>query len=206
MIIGLDLSLARPAACHIPRGWEPGDWAALDVASWPSKKSKDSPENATEAERARWQRVAVIAEQVTAFVKPHKVSYVVVEGYAFGMHSSSVTALAELRGAVCMSLLGIGVVPVPVNISTCRKLLLGKLPSRRKGEPPPAKGAAKAAVQEALYKMGASFTNDDECDAFCCANLALSDMGHTAVTAAGQRCVHENASEARWRHEIDGED
>lgn len=190
-VLGLDLSLTRPAACYLPSGWRPGDWGAIVAASWPSKPAKPhAADGPLERERARWARVSTIAHQVGEFVHAHAVAgtdAIAVEDYPYGMQGTAVTGLAELRGAVCTVLRSISpqYVPLPLNISTCRKLLLGKLPSRRKGEPPLPKGAAKVAVQQALYGAGAfNLANDDECDAFAVANALLSDCGAVAVSFA----------------------
>jgi hypothetical protein len=53
------------------------------------------------------------------------------------------------------------------NMSTARKLLLGKVP--RKG--------AKDAVVATLRAAGATFETADEVDAYVCANLGLSELG-----------------------------
>jgi Holliday junction resolvasome RuvABC endonuclease subunit len=100
------------------------------------------------------------------------VTHVFVEGYAFAAQSSSVTKLAELGGVVRVALHERGIDAVSVPSTSCRKLLLGKVP----------RNGAKVAVQQAVYAVGAPFDNDDQVDAYCVANWGLSELGYTAMT------------------------
>lgn len=193
-IVGLDLSLSRPAACFIPHGWTPGAWSKLTVRSWGRPKEKHEKEDAHNAAGRRADRIVEIVNAVAPFIcecarvgKPQggTRTAIYVEDYPYGLRTQGQYDLAELRGALNAAIHVHGLVALPLNISTCRKLLLGKLPSRKKGEPPLPKGAAKVAVQLALQSMGARFDNDDECDAFAVANLGLSNSGAVAICVGG---------------------
>lgn len=170
-IVGLDLSLTGPAACWIPSGWEIGDWSALKVEAWKPALPK-SPDNLDEL----YFRLAWITHRVRDFVtakSKERPAYVAVEGYAFAAHSSSVTKLAELGGAVRVALWEAGFLAHPVTASAARKFLLGKLPKKD----------AKVATHLALWGAGAPKEwSGDVLDAFACANYALSDQGVPAMT------------------------
>jgi Holliday junction resolvasome RuvABC endonuclease subunit len=158
-VLGLDLSLTRPAGVAIPAGWVLGDWGSLAVTSLETAPC--------ETDEDRIKRIILIVGHMRDFALRHRVSDCFVENYAFNAHSSSVTKLAELGGAARVEFFLGGWFLHSVPASSARKLLLGKLP--RKG--------AKVAVQQALYRHGATFRNDDECDAFCVASFGLSEIG-----------------------------
>jgi Holliday junction resolvasome RuvABC endonuclease subunit len=165
-IVGLDLSLKRPAACAIPRDWELGKWSDL---RWTSLETAP-----VETEHDRIVRIIKIVGHVREFALENRASDCFVEGYAFSARSSSVTKLAELGGHARVEFLSYGRMLRTVVASQARKLLLGKLPQKN----------AKVMVQQALYAHGAPFSNDDECDAFVVANFGLSELGLTALTLA----------------------
>lgn len=181
-VVGLDLSLTRPAACRIPGDWEVGDWSRVVVASWePAVPRGDG----IDFERARIERLVEIADRVRAFVEmgarspgdrevvvEPRVDAVGIESYAYSSSSSSVTKLAELGGVVRVSLFSYGIVPVPVVAASARKLLLGKLP----------RADQKAWVQAALKRARAPFwEDDDQADAFCVANWLRAELGGVAL-------------------------
>jgi len=100
-----------------------------------------------------------------------------IEGYAFRQNQSAHT-LAELGGVVRLELVRAGIEVRTAMMQTARKLLLGKLPPRRKKGETKEKGAsAKDVVEATLKAAGAAFATLDECDAFVCANLGLSERG-----------------------------
>lgn len=172
VVVGLDLSLTRAAACAVPVDWDL-DWARVKWLTAGAALPKDAtPDQAAE-------RVAGIAEAIVAFASAIHFSgatlYLVVEQYGFNM-ATRAHALAELGGVVKHELrkarLG---VPHPVVASSARKVLLGKNPQ--------GKGAAKAAVMHFLHLAGAECPNDDAGDAFAVANYKLCEWGK-GITAA----------------------
>lgn len=170
-VVGLDLSLTSPAAVFIPYDWEPGSWRSI---SWWTR-SFESPGFEDPAEGYRWnyRRILEITDEIVRFCHHWWPGMVAVEDYAYSQHSSSVTKLAELGGHVRVSILeSLNLTPLPVPASAARKVLLGRVP--RKG--------AKEAVQRALARHGAGFPNGDVCDAFSCANFALTEVGLTGLS------------------------
>lgn len=175
-VIGFDLSLSRPAACTIPAGWRLGDWGTLDYRSVEPPGVGDAADLA-----GRYRRLSFVARWVIDLLWneqqpwPDRIQHAFVEEYAFSARSSSVTKLAELGGVVRVAALeGRHTLLRPVVASQARRLILGRLPAKH----------AKVAVQQALYRAGAPFANDDECDAFVVANFGLSELGLTALTLA----------------------
>ena len=172
-VLGLDLSLKRSAACFVPAGWELGEWGDLTFASFPTA---DPPSGMApgrqQLERAR--RVEHVAAMVVDFARRHSASHFFLEDYAFSKKRSSSMALAELRGVVRGALLrSFGQVPVPVSSSAVRSVFFGgSLPQQD----------AKVLVQQALYAAGATFTNDDECDAYAVASFGMSELGLRTLT------------------------
>lgn len=172
-VLGLDLSLKRSAAVLIPAGWELGAWGALAVESWPT----DDPPPGMSPERQqveRTERIDYVSQRVLAFVTRHRPTHLFLEDYGFSRHSSSVTALGELRGVVRRDLLrGFGKVPLPVPVSAVRRVFFGGALPR---------SDAKVYVQQALYGAGAPFGNDDECDAYAVAAYGASELGLPVLT------------------------
>jgi Holliday junction resolvasome RuvABC endonuclease subunit len=167
VILGLDLSLRRPAAVVIPDGWELGRWDDLARLSFePFEVASD---------RERYQRIGGIVARLIGFARERQVTYAFVEQYAFSKSSSSVTKLAELGGHARVEFLRrTGLVLRPVVASQARRQLLGALPRKD----------AKLVVQLALGAAGAPFPNDDECDAFTVANFGLTELGLVALSLA----------------------
>lgn len=168
-VLGLDLSLRRPAACVIPEGWRVGDWKALHLLSFDGEDSHD--------ERSHYVRIIKIVGKMRDFMIAHGVGQedAWVEDYAYSRHSSSVTKLAELGGYARCEFLTYGRVLHAVPAASCRKLLLGKVP--REGQ--------KQAVQDAFRHVGAPFAEDgDLCDAVAVANYGMSEQGRVALCLA----------------------
>lgn len=164
--VGLDLSLRSTAVAFIPDDWTPGDWNAVCTMStgYPLPKGVDH--------KARAQRLHFIATELTSWIGPFPKMRVYVEDYAYGLAGQSGMVLGELGGAVKLALYAIGHVVVPVNQSTVRKYLLGKLPPKDRG----------AATIQALKDFGAEFPNSDEADAFVVANYARTEHGLPGLT------------------------
>ena len=172
-VVGLDLSLTRSAACYVPPGWEPGDWDSLEfVTAGFEVKGRDP------AACAR--RLSVVANVMFEFVHWRVQQarsdelHVFLEDHAYGIGQSNIVT-AELVGCVKRDLYErLGIVALPVNQSTARKLLLGKLPPRERG----------SAVAVALKAAGWPHRGSDVGDAFVVANAGRSDLGMVAVVLA----------------------
>lgn len=181
-VMGLDLSLTRPAMAIIPARWNIGDWSSIYVSSLvvPPLTKMGEGLSVYEMCRERYVRLEMIVQWVLNCMRSGMMpDHVFTEDYAFGQSSSSVTKLAELGGVVKVAMFNHGRTVIPVTASSARKLLLGKLPGKGAG-----RGAAKAAVEAALHAAGSPCKNDDEADAFACANFGLSETGHAALTLA----------------------
>jgi hypothetical protein len=158
-IAGLDLSTRAAAMVTVPQNWD-GCWSRVDslVVGEPLQRC------ASDAVRAR--RTETIAARLVAFAQAQGVTSVWIEGYAFNQATAAHT-LAELGGVVRLELVRAGLEVRTANMSTARKLLLGKVP----------RSGAKDAVVATLRAAGATFATADEADAYCCANLGLSELG-----------------------------
>lgn len=171
-IIGLDLSLRRPAACILLPQWEPSEPTKhCVVRAFPQEQVEGiDPQASVE-------RINCIVNDVFVFMDKHRPAgefRVFVEDYAYGMAAGSSRALqlAELGGSMkLMMWMSYLVVAQPINSMTARKTFLGKLP---KG-----KGAAQKAVQDAAIALGmvAKGSGSDEADAFVVANAGRSELG-----------------------------
>lgn len=159
MILGLDLSTRAAAAVAVPQDWD-GRWSRVRSLVVGDALRRD----ATDAERAR--RTEAVATRLVTFARERGVSAVWIEGYAFNQATAAHT-LAELGGVVRLELVRAGFDIRTANMSTARKLLLGKVP----------RPGAKDAVVATLRAAGATFETADEADAYCCANLGLSELG-----------------------------
>lgn len=176
-VIGFDLSLLNSAAVLIPGDWDPTkcDWNRLMYTrvGYPiAKPGKDGPE-------LRARRILHIVTELMAWMGlPPKRVYV--EDYAYGMAggSASITGLAELGGALKFELIRRGCVVDPVNQSTARKFLLGKLPPKDRA----------IAVHKVLEDCGCPWSREgegsDPGDAFVVANYARTELGLPALTIA----------------------
>jgi len=171
-IVGLDLSLRRPAACILLPQWDPGEPTKhCMVQAFPQQPVEGIDPGASV------ERINCIMNDVFAFMDKHRPSgefQVFVEDYAYGMAAGSSRALqlAELGGSMKLMLwMSYLVVAKPINSMTARKAFLGKLP---KG-----KGAAQKAVQDAAIALGivAKGSGSDEADAFVVANAGRAELG-----------------------------
>jgi hypothetical protein len=171
-VVGLDLSLQRPAACIIPGRWRVGDWNTVVSQSWEFSRVEGE---GRDFECRRIARLVEIAATVCHFAAVPGAA-IAAEGYAFSRRSASVTKLAELGGVIRARLAERHrVFLVPVTASTARKFLLGYNP---RSEP-------KKYVQAALRDVGAPFWEDpDQCDAFACANVYRAELGMVGLTLA----------------------
>ena len=107
-------------------------------------------------------RLELLGYYLKYFARVAKVTkwdLLIIEEYPYGMHSQSVTRVAELGGVIrsCFSAYGIPI--LEVNISTWKQMTGIKLKKVSVQD--------KAAYQEACYnKFGFTFDTIDECDAF----------------------------------------
>jgi hypothetical protein len=160
-ILGLDLSATAPAAVAVPVGWN-GDWSQVRSKRWEHPLTKDATDN------ARIMRCRVIAFDVWAFAEQNGCAVAWIESYAYGMMTAAHT-LAEVGGVVRSLLDSRGIQLRTANMSSARKLLLGKIP---KG-----KGLAKKVCAAALLSCGSPAWSLDESDAFVAANWGLYQNG-----------------------------
>jgi len=157
ILMGLDLSVTAAAACVVPLSWD-GDFRRVKTLVVGDSLRRD----ATDEQRAR--RCEGIALQLVAFARLHGVTECWLEGYAYSQRSASHT-LGEVGGVVRLELVRAGITLHTANMSTARKLLLGKIP--RKG--------AKHAAHAVLHAAGSPAWSLDEADAFVAVNLGLSE-------------------------------
>jgi hypothetical protein len=157
VLMGLDLSATRAAACVVPTSWD-GEFRRVRTLI----VGEGLPRDASDEQRAR--RCERIAGELVAFARACGVHEAWLEGYAFSQNTAAHT-LAEVGGVVRLELVRAGIAIRTANMSTARKLLLGKVP--RKG--------AKHAAHAALHAAGSPSWTLDEADAFVCANLGLSE-------------------------------
>jgi hypothetical protein len=99
-----------------------------------------------------------------AFAGLHGVSGYWLEGYVYSQRTASHT-LGEVGGVVRLEFVRAGVAIHTANMSTARKLLLGKLPGK----------GAKYAAHAALHAAGSRAWSLDQADAFVAVNLGLSE-------------------------------
>jgi hypothetical protein len=163
VILGLDLSTRAAAAVAVPTDWD-GQWSRVrwTVAGEALRKG------ATEAERI--ERCRRVADHLARFAREVGAAHAWVESYAYNMRSSAHT-LGELGGIVRLGLMPQAIRLDVANMSSARKLMLGRVP---RGADP------KELVQATLQAAGAPLTltsDADVCDGFTCANWGLSELG-----------------------------
>lgn len=168
-IVGLDLSLRGAAAVFIPVRWTPGDWSKLKSR----RIGLELPAGASHLSRV--DRLTTIADVLVNFAVFGDSPIVYVEDYAYGLAAQGGMRIAELGGVVKAAFARKRLEVTPVNISTARKLFLGKLPS---------KGSA-VVTHKMLREMQFPFETSDEGDAFVVANWALESLGRTAISCEG---------------------
>jgi hypothetical protein len=164
-VLGLDLSTRAAALVAVPANWN-GDWSLVRrlVIGEPL------PRGASDHDRAL--RTMRIADQSIEFARDYHVGSAWFESYAYG-GSTNAHTLGELGGVVRARFVQAGIPIYSANMSSARKLLLGRIPR--------GKGAVKAAVYRTLRgagaELGPSATAYDVGDAFVCANWGLSELG-----------------------------
>jgi hypothetical protein len=158
VLIGLDLSCTAAPAVAVPLDWD-GQWSRVHSVVVGEKLRRDS----SDAERAR--RTETIASRLVAFAQAERATVAFIEGNAFSQHTAAHT-LGELGGVVRLELVRAGIEIRTANMSTSRRLLLGKC----------CKGA-KVAAYTTLKTAGAMFETLDQSDAFTAVNLGLSELG-----------------------------
>lgn len=175
-ILAFDLSLKAPAAVALPRDWRPGDWKR--VKSWLARPKVPEGGDLT-GEVQRYMAIAEWAEGVISDVirgQHAQEVHAYVEAYGFKKNNSWASRLMESGGVVKATVyMRHAMILTPVNASTARKLLLGKLP----------RSDQKIAVQRAVFAAKAPKTWEENiCDAFVVCNFGLSEMGGVAMTLA----------------------
>lgn len=160
VLLGLDLSPRAAAAVAVPTDWD-GVWRRVASVVVGESLRRD----ASDAERAR--RTESIAARLVAFARAQSATEAWIEGYAFSRQTAAHT-LGELGGVVRLELVRAGLEVRTANVSSARKLLLGRLPRQD----------SKAAVQAALFAAGAPRSwSADEADAFVACNFGLAEHG-----------------------------
>jgi hypothetical protein len=136
-----------------------------------------------EAERIR--HIERISSRITVFARTHNAKIAIIESYAF--HGEGLHTAGEVGGIVRLDLLRAGLSIAIANMSSSRKLLLGKLPARRK------KGQSKkdadyvnpkTLVHRAWRAAGATWDSLDLSDAMTAVNLHLAGVGSFAFVQA----------------------
>jgi hypothetical protein len=173
--IGLDLSLRAAGICVIEPEWEPGEWDRIHVrvAGYdfdPKVHSGDAKDKIERLSSISDAVVEVVSHWST--VGPLAIG---VEDYAWGMLQGA-QYLGEVGGVVKVSIFrSCGIVPLAVNSSSWRKLLLGL--GRGKG--------IKAEVHRRLKIAEVPKTWTGDCmDAMGVANFVRSEHGLSALTFA----------------------
>lgn len=174
-IVGLDLSLTGAAMCEVPIARDANDWKRVrfDTAGY-------GLANGTQHEKVR--RIVRVTGRVVQFVERAETNkrgvVVFIEGYAFSRHSSSVTKLAELGGAVRFALATeLGIVAQEMTASRARTYLLGNLPRKNQ----------KAIAQATVRSFCPLTLTGDEADAFVVANAGLAELGFAGLTVASNQ-------------------
>jgi len=158
-VAGLDLSTRAAAGVMLPLGWD-GDFSQARslVVGEPLRR------NATDAERAR--RTENIALPLVTFCRTNNVQIAFIESYGFNQSHAAHT-LGEVGGVVRLELLRAGIEIRTAQMSSARKMLLGKLP----------RADVKMVVYSTVRAAGATFETADEADAFAALNWGMSELG-----------------------------
>lgn len=159
VLLGLDLSATAAGVVTAPLDWD-GQWSRVRSVVIGEKLRRD----ATDLERVR--RTENIATRIVAFARSQGATAAYIESYAYAQ-AGAAYVLAELGGVVRLELVRAGLAIHTANMSSARKLLLGKVP---KSDP---KGACFAV----LHAAGARFASMDESDAFVAANFGMAELG-----------------------------
>lgn len=175
--LGLDLSRRAAAAVAVPLDWD-GDFSRVNtlIVGEPLDESD-------EMERIRG--IERIASKITVFARTNNAKVAVIESYAF--HGAGLHTAGEVGGIVRLDLLRAGLLIAIANMSSSRKLLLGKLPARRK-KGQDKKDAdyvnPKTLVHLAWRAAGATWDSLDLSDAMTAVNLYLAGVGSHAFVQA----------------------
>lgn len=163
IIIGIDLSLTRPAVCAIPSDWD-GDMRRVKVRNFDYTKREVPRDDAT-----RGERLARVCHDVLTMARKLGGDEFEVAIESLPTHGAhSLVPLAEAHGVIryLCSRLGIDIVTAPQ--ATARKLFLGALP----------KQDAKKTIEKTVQSFnGCGGWTGDECDAFVVANWLCSERG-----------------------------
>ena len=148
-IAGIDASLSSCGICVIDKG-ETYFYTcrAKKIATRPSDVEKN-------------QRLALLVRDILAILKKHDVKVVAIENYAFSRSSSSVTALAELQGALKVAIFFSRILCCSIPVSTIRKFCVGKHI--------PKKHEFHKEFKRIHHNLTALPKNEDEWDAFAVA-------------------------------------
>lgn len=168
VIVGLDLSLSGLGMCAVPASWDL-DWRRVRFETLTYELRKD----ATIREQAA--RLRSLARDVRTWVIWAGATRIWIEqlpSYVPAKTMHSLKKNAALHGVLMLELVDqVGIEPAYVDETTARKFLLGRLPQKDR----------KAHVVEALKAADDPFEDDDQRDAFCCANWGLSELGAPAM-------------------------
>jgi len=186
VILGLDISSRSTATVAIPLSWD-GVWSRVEWLLC----GQPLPRGASDLARA--QRTEHIARAIVEFARRKGGTVAFIESYGFNQNTSAHT-LAEVAGVVRLELVRAGIEIHTAQMSTARKLLLGKIPVGKKlPSGKREKGVAKLAVYETLTAMGARLPAGtpgmDVADAIVAANFGLERLGGYAfaqVPAGGK--------------------
>jgi len=178
VILGLDLSTRAAAGVAIPIDWK-GDWSRVRTIVFGIELSGDY--NLLDTERAL--RTEKVSAQLVNFARANGCKRAQIESYALNKRTAAHT-LGELGGVVRLELVRAGIEIHTSNMSTSRKLLLGKLPRNSKDTPREDRVDVKKIVHETLLAAGAPWTSKDLTDAFVAANLHLAEIGAYAFAQA----------------------
>lgn len=157
-VVGIDPSVRRTGLVAVPADWR-GDWSRVSSSTIGVPLQKDA------GEEVRARRNGEIAREVIRFAERFRAKEVWIESYAYASATAAHT-LGELGGVVRLELVRAGIRPRVANMSTARKLLLGKVPRGRE--------AVADEVKRVVRDAGGELETDDERMAFVVANYALS--------------------------------
>lgn len=173
IVMGLDLSLKSSGVMVLDTELrhsidvEVGSriWYSESIVFKPNPQHKiltKSGKSKTLSDRQKIERLVAIRDRIFALCCQYGPEHVAIEGYAFSKHSSSVTGLAELGGAVRVMLFeSMGIIPATIPVGQCRKFVVGS------GK------ATKDQTRKFLAENGLEFDTEDEADAYVMA-VAMS--------------------------------
>jgi hypothetical protein len=168
VVMGIDLSQTGLGLVAIPGDWDL-HWDRIARTTVGRKLEKGAPP---------WEaaeRLEYLVEQTIAFARQHDVTHVFIEGYPKGGRVFNLDMEAELGGALKLALRReLGLTAHTAQLSTARKLVLGKLP----------KADVKRITHAIVKSLGAiPFRTGDEIDAWVAGNLGMSMLGLCTVAA-----------------------